>query len=275
MFSSLPRKILSKQRKLKAKLLGNGVDTYWWSGRVNFGDLISEELLKVNGKTPILKEPSNAQLVMVGSLIEHLPEDYSGTIMGTGLISEKKASLPQANFLAVRGKYTRQCLGLKESVPLGDFGLLSHKLIGKQPAKKYKYGLIPHYVDKTNPWIPKIHNYLGQDCVIIDVEDTATSVTQQIAECEFIFSSSLHGLIVADSFGIPNTWLQMSDKVIGNGFKFHDYNSAIDSEQQCVNVSNETTLDDLEAALSTKSFDVIREKQDELDNILTGYLSRD
>lgn len=43
-------------------------------------------------------------------------------------------------------------------------------------------------------------------------------------------STSLHGLIVADSYGIPNAWIKQPQDIGGNGYKFDDYYSAFDRE---------------------------------------------
>lgn len=57
-------------------------------------------------------------------------------------------------------------------------------------------------------------------------------ILKQIAQCEMIVSSALHGLIVADSFGIPNIRLVATDTMrIAQNFKFLDYYSAYDIEE--------------------------------------------
>jgi pyruvyltransferase len=51
-------------------------------------------------------------------------------------------------------------------------------------------------------------------------------VLTEIAQCRCILSSSLHGLIAADSFHIPNLHIVFSDRPLGDGYKFDDYYSA-------------------------------------------------
>ena len=66
----------------------------------------------------------------------------------------------------------------------------------------------------------------------IDIKAPVIEFLNQVASCDFIFSSSLHGLIAADSLGIPNKWVKFSDLVLGNGYKFKDYYSVFGLEDE-------------------------------------------
>lgn len=48
-------------------------------------------------------------------------------------------------------------------------------------------------------------------------------VLDQICSCEYIASSSLHGLIMSEAYDIPNLWIELSGKLMGGHFKFHDF----------------------------------------------------
>ena len=52
-------------------------------------------------------------------------------------------------------------------------------------------------------------------------------MVRKIASCGHVISSSLHGLIVADAYGVPNSWMVNSHIHTGAAFKFHDYALAI------------------------------------------------
>ncbi|HAV11936.1 MAG TPA: hypothetical protein DCX06_00360 [Opitutae bacterium] len=52
---------------------------------------------------------------------------------------------------------------------------------------------------------------IAHEVKVIDVFDAPKDVIKQIAQCDFILSSSLHGLIVADSLKISPPTLNADD----------------------------------------------------------------
>ena len=260
-------------RVAKAKVQKNGVNALWWSGVKNFGDLLTPELFDYYGKTAINSSPQKADFVGVGSILHLLPSDYTGTILGSGLIKNEKLNLEKANYYFVRGELTKSVMDLPSHIPTGDLGLLSPKLLDKTNLnKKYKVGLVPHYVDKANPWVSDMMKKLGSSGLLIDVQDSAENVINKIAMCEVIYSSSLHGIIVADSLHIPNAWIQLSDMVVGDGFKFHDYNTSIDFEQSPLPISSIKSDSDLDKFTYQKNTQIIDSKTAELDLMLKNIL---
>lgn len=202
----------------------------------NFGDDLSLSMCEyASGKSLVRGDQKHADIYGVGSLLQIFNSrkrsiKYTASrmlhgrkplvIWGTGVIDDSTIYLPRANVLAVRGPNTAKALGLKTAIPFGDPGLLVSDIIAA-PTKVGKIGVVPHYVDKAHPVFTEVAK--DTQFMIIDVEDDWENTVSQIAKCDLILSSSLHGLIVADAYGIPNQWLEFSNKVIGAGFKFRDY----------------------------------------------------
>lgn len=59
----------------------------------------------------------------------------------------------------------------------------------------------------------------------IDIQLKPKEFVKQVAKCDFILSSAMHGLICADSLGIPNKHIILSNNVTGGDYKFRDYYS--------------------------------------------------
>jgi glycosyltransferase involved in cell wall biosynthesis len=141
------------------------------------------------------------------------------------------------------------------NIALGDPALLLNKIIDyKNIDKIYDVGVIPHYHDKDNINLQNI-KLTKYKIKIIDISGETEKVINDIASCKVILSSAMHGLIVADAFLIPNKWIELSDKVYGNGYKFLDYYSVFN------NISNPKPID-----LRTK---VIVDS--DIDHILDNY----
>lgn len=204
------------------------VKVYYWKRQKNFGDLLTTLLLKKFAHLDSTwAEPKDASLVVVGSILDQLPEEWNGVIAGAGKLHEKtKLSFPNARILAVRGPLTAK--GLKGNFVLGDPGLLADELV-KIRDKRYDLGIIPHWTDMTLEHDPRFTKYNPK---IIRVGNNPLEVIQEISYCKKIVSSSLHGIILADAFGIPRR-IEISPRVLsrpdqeGGLFKWLDYSASL------------------------------------------------
>lgn len=206
----------------------------FFSKRPNVGDALNVYLIeKVTGKRALeIKSGWLRHVLGIGSIMHFATK--KSVAWGTGVIEESQ--LPSASvlgkmkFSAVRGGKTRdllgQKLGKKLSCPMGDPAVLMPLYYTARSEKKYLLGVVPHYVDKNETSFKDF--LLATNAKLIDVELPVEEFIDQLAECEVILSSSLHGLILSDSYGISNIWVKFSDNVIGGEFKFLDYYSTTD-----------------------------------------------
>jgi pyruvyltransferase len=165
-------------------------------------------------------------LVMIGSIIHWA--DNQSIVCGSGLIAEHIGLKHKpSKIFCVRGPLTAEKirkLGIECSNKFADPGVLAAKIYPGNDKIKHQIGLVPHYWDFSNDYTEFCRSKGVQ---ILNVQDEPSVFFQQLRECEIILSSSLHGLIFAHSFGKPALWIEVSDKVIGNGFKFYDYYSSL------------------------------------------------
>lgn len=214
---------------------------YWWrgegatdSGKQNFGDYLSPLIVEmVSGRPVAYAEPKDAEMIAIGSILSRerkakgLLFKRSLHIWGAGTDRADRSFSGHHYYHAVRGTKTREQIRVKDcQAALGDPGLLSDRWWSGRPVpdKKYRVGWIPHFVDQQNPDIQSLAGL--PNTTIIDVFDSVENVMRQIQQCDFIASSSMHGLILADAFGIPNRRMVISKGIISD-LKFVDYYSAL------------------------------------------------
>ena len=192
-----------------------------------------------------------SNVLVIGSIIEALSNRKS-IIWGSGAISGKLSlsnkCRPQ-KVLAVRGPLTRKYLldqGISCPEIYGDPALLVKYVYSPHVQKKYKVGIIPHYVDLSNQYINDFINKNPEDAKLINIQKYIHwhDFIDEINECECILSSSLHGIIISDTYNIPNVWVEFSKSVVGDGFKFRDYYASVGkSVSSPVQVVNKIKLD--------------------------------
>jgi len=207
------------------------ITTYYWRGKKNFGDLLTPYLLGRYAKlSSMWAPPEDAQLIMTGSILEHMPMNWQGVIAGVGKLHESShLHLSNADIFILRGPLTAK--GFKGDYVLGDPALLADELVGNQD-KLYNLGIVPHWTDKV---LEHDKRFLQYNPKIIRVDDDPLEVIRQIGQCRKIISSSLHGIILADAFGIPRR-IEMAPRMLshahqeGGLFKWRDYSASLGME---------------------------------------------
>ena len=175
-------------------------------------------------------------------------------VWGTGFINyrdtEEVFYKRNMHICAVRGKLSKarveKIMNKSLDVALGDAGILASYLLDEPTEKRYDVGIIAHYKEQDEDIFQQLLDKHDKS-VFIDVRKTPYEVTSLISECRYIISSSLHGLIIADSLRVPNIHLVVTDKLLGDGFKFDDYYSAYDLKHKYVDCDTilNMSLDDI------------------------------
>lgn len=213
----------------------------------NAGDMFNETIMEYF-KIPYRKtKVSNTNLLCVGSLMEAVvipitmkvgaQKSKNCIVIGAGFIQEEigeEKVIKDLDIRALRGNLTKirmeKVLGKNlDDCVLADAGILASYFFPMPKTNKYKVGIIAHFVDKSEEVLKNIE-FDNVSCKFIDIEQDVKNLFAAINECECILSSSLHGLIFADSYGIPNRQIILSEKIIGGLYKYRDYYSGYGME---------------------------------------------
>lgn len=246
--------------------------------RRNFGDALSPVLLKkITGKEVVcswnvVNLAQKPVFCFIGSVLDNLNRRNS-VICGAGFqkvdaIIKVKPSL----VLAVRGPLSRDIL-IRNKVECpeiyGDPAILLPLYYKKpNPIKAWDVGIIAHYIDKPILDRSSIIES-GYSYKIIDIEAPIETVIDDICSSRFIFSSSLHGIIVAHAYSIPATWIKLSEGVIGDGFKYRDY--ALSISDKLLPCYEESGAIDLQKGIEMSVVFDLGEMASNLYKVLTNY----
>lgn len=218
----------------------------------NSGDQISSHILRslLPGREIIVEpDPARANLFAVGSVLDQMVrvEGRRIAVCGTGLIDEDHRSHlsgEDVGVFALRGPLTAvrtRIGGLKvdSAVSFGDLGIFARDLwpeLADSP-KRYRLGIVPHYVDCDDDELCALAMRHGDQLTVIDPCAPVLDVLRAISECEAVLSSSLHGLVFAESLGVPSQWLRLGDRLAGGSFKFRDWYAALDGYPDVVSMN--------------------------------------
>ncbi len=196
----------------------------------NAGDAFSARLARhVFGIEPEVVGPerqNRTNLLLVGSILQWA--DCNSIVCGAGLLSERvrPVAVP-CRIIMIRGPHTHRTLdavGIAAPASYADPGVLAPLLFARRDAVPGRVGLVAHYVDLDTGWVAVCRD---KGIHVIDPAQALESYFDALQSCEVVLSSSLHGLVFAHAYGRPAIWIELGDRVIGNGFKFLDYYSSL------------------------------------------------
>jgi pyruvyltransferase len=235
--------------------------------RGNFGDMLSPPVVRALSGRAVRYEARGPKLFAVGSLLKFARR--GDAVWGTGFIQPQDVCDRGIEVFAVRGPLTRRRLlelGVDCPEVYGDPALLLPWVYRLPANPRRGIGIIPHYVDAGRIAV------LARDPTlrIIDIRAGIGSVLDEVSRCEVLLSSSLHGCVAGDAYGIPTAWVRIGDRVVGGAFKFEDYYGGTGREATCVDWRRRIDVDaGVSAAVRTPPPDV------DLEALLRAFPFRD
>lgn len=217
---------------------------------INLGDALSPVMVSLMSGLPcthMAHDSPRPRLAAVGTIAQNLDKGgdvwvwgtgssrYANPLAPAGVEKELFKPGPRSRFrvLATRGPVTRAILGEANATGpavYGDPVWLLPQFYRPQVKKRWKLGVIIHLADladrstTANPK-PELVRYAlspeeAQDIVLINtVTEPSVAAMQErldlILSCERIVSTSLHGMVFAESYGIPCLYFAVRGKTPG------------------------------------------------------------
>ncbi len=213
------------------KLAGKKVHLEYYKDATNLGDLLSpvvfEYMLSQRGLTlsspAVKKKPTH--ITAIGSLLGGSGE-FDMTVWGSGLMRFsaikyicRRRFYQKLDIRAVRGPVTRTALR-ESDIPCpevyGDPAILMPLIYSPAPKERKGTVLITHYLTPTDQY----RNLEGITFLDIQTADYKTFI-DTISSAEKVISSSLHGIILAETYGTPAVFLKKGIEL--ELLKFYDW----------------------------------------------------
>jgi pyruvyltransferase len=200
------------------------VELIYWTppgdGTQNFGDHLAHVIVtKILADAGLFLDqavPQPARLLTVGSIL-HQARD-GDTIWGSGVNGKvQRHTFARLDVRAVRGPRTRDFLmerGIYVPETYGDPALLVARLLphwlGRKKTRRHIVVPNMHDLPLTRGWHSTVSPFQPWNYCF-----------DRIAESEFVVASSLHGIVVAEAYGIPARYVRLSETEAL--FKYEDY----------------------------------------------------
>lgn len=195
----------------------------------NLGDelspIIVEHLLAQKGLSLASPVPKTRHLYAVGSILFFGYQD--ATVWGSGLLEApsfvrrltRGRLLRKLDIRCVRGPRTRAIMkksGFRCPEVYGDPGCLMPLIYKPEVEKTLEYVVIPHFsMEET------VRKQVPAENVVSMMTTDYKAVIDRICAAKKVISSSLHGIILAEAYGVPAVFYQ--DRPGHLNFKYADW----------------------------------------------------
>lgn len=221
----------------------------------NWGDDLNKYFFEYVTNKKIINYPFSKTLLLrkikafslIGSIVTFY--DLNGKVVyGSGIMNPNRTIRNKpSKIISVRGPETRRVLvekGIKCPEHYGDPALLLPLFYTPKKKKINKGGLILNMGTGNEEIEPVLNIINDMNLVRIDMTDYQnwTDIIDKICSCDYILSESLHGLIVAETYGIPNVWVELKNHPDYWKFKYIDYYKSIDKTENILHITNQSQI---------------------------------
>ena len=233
----------TESHNLEHGFAGSNIPLFWWNAKGkkfdhiegdrlfnagNVGDIASKIIVeRISNSATSVPKKGDRKLLSIGSILQNASD--GDTVWGSGIKGGTGGFKNKVNQLfvhAVRGPLSEQFLrknGIDVSniKALFDPGCLIPYLYADQlsqsVSKKRSLCIIPHYRDDFT--LRKKYPDLAES--FLSVDSMPLDFVKKLQGAELVISSSLHGIIFAESLGIPAKWLATINGE--DELKYYDY----------------------------------------------------
>ena len=249
------------RHELQVRIRFGALPVYYWQSRRhpgigNWGDELNRHLLEALTRRRVERIDAAAtqqrgHYVVVGSVL-HAATPNS-IVWGTGMISPTRlpAAAPR-RICAVRGPLTRgklEAAGIACPPVYGDPALLLSRFYKPREPRHKRVAVVPNYIEADLPVVARLVEIEQAVLIRPDAPGHWLDFVDGIAGASFVIASSLHGLIVAEAYGVPAVWAKFSDRITGGDFKYLDFYASIGKTgQHPIEVAGDADFPALHAA---------------------------
>jgi len=248
MLARLTRIPVKLARTIAMRARSDAIVVHWANRRMvgqNWGDKLNPVLVRMlSGQNvvhayDVFPRPRWPEHYVIGSSLERA-QKRRGIVWGAGFIdSSQGIRQAPARIHAVRGHHSREKLrelGVDCPDIVGDPALLMPRLYTPRARRRRAVGVIAHCYERDLGLVRP--DALPANWRCIDITGDLFEVIDRIVACDEILSSSLHGLVCAEAYGVPSRWIRLSDRPAGDGFKYRDFYSSIGKRADPVDVDS-------------------------------------